>query len=434
MTVQIFKPNIELIRQQAQKAREAEKVRAEQNGFRWIDITEGDNVFRLLPPTNSKGLFFKKVCNHYFNDTAFEGKIDKQRCITQTYEDMPGAQCPICDYGDRILAQRPDMKIRRWHSPGVAYYGQAISRQDDSPVPLARLVRITQGVKNWIDQQLEAAWDQGIDITDFSRGLDINVVRTERATKKGRKMTEYKPAIASLMGPTPVLTTLPEGVTLDGAIHQIVESMYDLEQIWQYPDDETLAGINKAASDIYSHYMREAYSHPGATVQVPGTLSTPNVVAPASTLVQELPQPQVMASAVQQQLPASPPVQAQVVQQQVQQPVALPPANPQPQSVAAEAVTPQQVAQAAVALAQAEPQQIALAQAEPQPPVTQQAPTTTTTPPVSASPQTAPTDRPACWGGANPRDSGGVGYDDEDENCLMCPHELTCMDACKAGA
>lgn len=409
MSVQIFKPNIDVIRQQAQQAREAEQRRKEDSEFRWIDIVDGDNVFRLLPPTNSRGLILKRVANHYFRDTPFQGNLNKQRCLVETHDDVPGVTCPICEIGDRIKVMRPDIKIDRWHKPGISYYGQAIDRRDPTDtVPLARIVRVTPGVKNWIVQQVEQAWGQGIDITDFHQGLDINNVKGEKQTKGGKR-TEYKPAIATLMGPTPLFSQLPAGVTLEQAIGVVVESMYDLDQIWKFPDDEGIAGINKAASDIFSYYQKEAYQQPGAQVQVPGTLASnpPQAVTP-----------QTMPQAAQPQ---------QVVQPQVAQPqpqVAQPApqvAQPQPQAAQPQPQTPQQVASAAATIAQT-PVQTQIPQTQP----AQQAP--------AATQSTGPTDRPVCWGGAAQRPDGGTGYSDESEHCLMCPHELTCMDACSAGA
>lgn len=396
MAVTIYKPNIDVIRQQAEQAREAEKKRNEQGNFRWVDIVLGDNVFRLLPPTNSRGLIFKLVSNHYFHETPFKGKIDKQRCLVQMHPEVPGITCPICDIGDRILAQRPDLEIKRWHRPGTNYYGQAISRKDEAQLPLARIVRCTPGVKNWVAQQMELAWAQGIDITDFQKGLDINVVKSEKETKRGKR-TEYKPAIASLMGPTPVLTQLPQGMTLEQVIEKIVESMYDLDQIWQLPDDETIAKINKAASDIYSYYMKDMYAQPGAQVQVPGR----GFYQPSQTQSWQAPP--------QQMPPQSMPVQPEVPVTQAQMPANVSFASPQ-QS----AMTAVEAASSAVAIAMGQ-----------QPPQQQQFP--------QVPPSSGPTDRPGCWGGATPREDGGLGYDSESENCLMCAHELTCMDACKAG-
>lgn len=398
MAVTIYKPNIDVIRQQAQQAREAEQKRKEEGDFRWYTIELGDNVMRLLPPTNSRGLIFKRVCSHYFNDSPFQGKIDKKRCLVQTYEDVPNVTCPICDIGDRILAQRPDMKIDRWHRPGSAYYGQVISRKDTDPLPLAKLVRCTGGVKNWVVQQVEHAWGQGIDITDFNAGLDINIVKSEKQTKRGKR-TEYKPAIASLMGPTPVLAQLPPNVTLEQAVDRIVNSMYDLDQIWKFPEDEGIAEINKAASDIYTYYMREAYSHPGAQVQVPGTYALPQAVTP-----QQYTQPPAQGF-YQPQPPAQiPPNVSPMTTVQSPQSATPPPAQN---------VSPQDVAAAATAIAMGQQPQL---------------------PSIQPATQSSPTDRPVCWGGSSPREDGGTGYDDESEFCLMCPHELTCMDACKAGA
>lgn len=404
--VQIYKPNIDVIRQQAQHAREQEQKRKEEDGLRFLNIDEGDNVLRLLPPTNSRGLIFKRVSNHYFRDTPFQGKLNKQRCIVQTHDDVPHAQCPICDIGDRILAQRPDMKIDRWHRPGIGYFGQAVSRADQDPISLAQIVRVTPGVKNWITQQVEQAWGQGIDMTDLQAGLDINIVKGEKQTKNGKR-TEYKPSISSLMGPTPVVTSVPEGYTLDQAINKIVESMYDLDQIWKFPDDEGMAELNKAAADIYSYYTKQGYSQPGAQVQVPGTLqsATPQPQhqqpAQAQPQYQQPVQPQQPQYQTPPQQPQQPPVQQQPQYQQ-------PPVQQQSSS-------PQQVASQAASIAQ-QPQQ--------QPP--QQVPS------PAPSAQAAPTDRPACWGGAAPREDGGTGYNDDVETCLMCPHELTCLEACRS--
>jgi len=191
---------------------------------------------------------------------------------------------------------------------------------------------------------------------------------------------------------------MPQGTTFDQVKEKIVDSMYVLDDIWKYPSDEALAKTQKAAADIYSYYMKDAYSHPGATVQVPGVPSAPPV---QQTQVQGV--VEHAGQVVRQTVADVAPVTQQQAVQSVQAPQPQTQVPQQPPQTEVVTVAPTQVAQQAVAVA-------------------------------ASAVQSAPTDRPACFGGATPRKDGGVGYSDESEECLMCPHELTCMDACKVAS
>jgi len=90
---QIYKPDISEIRKQSAQAREADEERkkkgfSDDNKFRWGDIELRDkNVFRLLPPTNSRGIIFKRVCTHYFNNSPFSASLKKMICTVQSFQD-----------------------------------------------------------------------------------------------------------------------------------------------------------------------------------------------------------------------------------------------------------------------------------------------------------------------------------------------------------
>lgn len=392
MAVQIFKPNLAIIKEQAQKAREYEQARKDQSKFKWGELEVGDNIIRPLPPTNSRGILGKLVGKHYFNGTALSS-IKSKTCVAVTNEEVENAVCPICSVGDRILSQYPQLELGRWHRPGSAYFIQAVDRKDTAPT--SKIYRLTPAVYNWLVLQVETLLENGVDLTDLNQGMDVKITKIIKQTKRGER-TEYDKTLWNLTGVTPITTD-------QDTLNKILESMQNLDDIWKYPDDEGIADLNKTASDILTHFTRQQYQHPGAAVQVPGTLTQSQVQPVVAAVVT----PQVV-----QQIPqAATPVQAQpavaqpVAQVQVQ-PVAAQPALQPVAQDPAPVETPLQVAQQAAA----SPQQLQ---------------------PASSAPAT---DVPACHGGKAPRQDGGVGYDDENETCLMCPHELTCMDACKGAA
>lgn len=390
--VQLYKPDLNAIRQQAEAAREAEKNRKERNDFKWGDLKEGENHLRLLPPTNSRGVIETLVAKHYFSDTALSSIVQNHNCIAQMFAHIPNVQCRTCNTGDRLLAQMPNLEIKRWHSPGIAYYVQAVDRNEPKPVP--RLYRLTPHVKNWLSLQMEACLKDGVDITDLQQGIDIKITKTTKKTKRGER-TNYTSTLWAIKGPSPLHED-------PAVVKSILDGMIDPNQIWKYPDDAGLAELNKYASDIFSYYVKDNYAHPGAKVVVPG-VSTPQ--DQSVTEVRMPVQPVVVQSPVQVAQPVV--VQTPV---QVQQPV---------QEVKVPAV------QAAAAIA-------SIAAGNQLPLVPQKV----ITPPTAVGSRGAasPSDKPVCFGGAAPRPDGGLGYDDTSEICLMCPHELQCEDACKAAA
>lgn len=383
--VTLYKPTVEAIQEQARLAREQEEKRKQESGdILWGNIDEGSNVIRLLPPTNSRGVIAKKVVKHYFSETPFS-EHGSCRCLTGTHPEVEGVRCPIHDVADKLLAQYPELNVSRWMKPGYSCMVQAIDRKEKDPSKLAaRIYRLTPGVYNWVIMQMEELLQDGIDITDLQQGMDIKITKTveKKKTKKGsRDYTKYTPTLWSVKGPSPLHED-------QDVVQKILNSMKDLDEIWKYPDDEGIADLVKIAAEIQHYYMRKE-AKAGAQIQVPAV----QVVQPlAPQVVQQAPQP------IQQQLP-------------VQQPA------PQPQ-VVQQAETP--VVQA--------------------PPPQQQA--------VAAAPS-SPTDKPPCFGGAAPRnqhpeykegvtvDDGSndwMGYFDQSELCLMCPHEFECDDASKAKA
>lgn len=408
MAVQLYRPNLDIIRQQAQAAREQEQKRKEDKEFKWGELEEGDNIIRLLPPTNSRGILWKLVAKHYFNKMGLKD-LDSNICVAEMFSDVAGVQCATCNQGDRILAQMPQLEIKTWHKPGTSYYVQAVDRKDQKPV--ARLYRLTPHIKNWLSMQMETLLIDNIDLTDVNTGLDIKITRTTKKTKRGER-TEYTPTIWSPRGPTPI--------SPDPAVAQaVLNSMVDPDEIWKYPSDETLADISKTAATIMSYYMKESYKQPGVHVQVPG-MSTPQTPMAVAQPTPAQPAPAVPYNPVIAQ-----PVAAQAPAAPVVLPVAQPPAAvaspPRPNIPASTPAA--QVAQQIVHLAAGTPPNGGLT-IVPQQPVA---------PGVAAGTRGAsPTDKPICFGGAKPRPDGGIGYNDGSEVCLMCPHELICMDTCKA--
>jgi len=404
--VTVYKPNIQVIQQQAAEAREYEKSRKKEGGgdLAWGEIKDGENVLRVLPPTDSRGVIGKKVAKHYFNRTAVGDKIPAHLCLARTFPEELGVVCPTCEIGDKLKSQFPQLNLSGWHSPGVAYYVQAVDRLDPEARAIAKLYRFTPVIRNWFVTELESAMQKGIDLTDFQAGIDIKIVKTVSTYMKNgrqRSTTKYDKTLWSLQGPTP-LDPDPN------VVQAIVASMKDPDQIWKYPDDAKLAEYHKYAADIMSFYMKKQYETPGVMVNIPGAVSG-QVVTPQQVGMH---QPQQVPQMAQQVQP-----QTQTMQQpQVMQPQVQAAAQPTQMTIPQTAQVEQpQVAQQVM-------QQSAPMQVE------------------QTGPVGAPSDKPPCFGGAAPRSTNakfssipeemdGTGYSDESEMCLTCPSELECMTA-----
>jgi len=467
--VQIYKPTLDVLKQQAELARKQEEARKSRRGsgsgdFTWGELKEGDNILRVLPPTNSRGELGKRVETHYFFHTPLEKLVDPMRCLVTTHPDVPGVRCAIDAVGDKIKAQFPQLDITRWHRPGAYVYIQAVDRAD--PVPVAKIYKLAPAVYNWLQIQQETLMMQGVDLTDLFQGVDIKITRTVSQTKgkngKPREQTKYEKTLWSFTGLTPVAPT-------QDLVNAVVNSMKDLDAVFKYPTDEKLVEFDKGAADIYSFYVKQSFE--GNRTQVAGTFqrATPpdaGQFAPNYGLGQAI---QPTPAAVQQVIPAvaqaigmipgatfqgtagAPIVAPAAIQgfvgAQMQYPsaIAAQPMQLQAAPVQQFAQTPSvpQVAQTQPWMQQAQqvsaqPMQFqAPAQAQVQQVPAQAAPVI----PAASPQQGAPTDRPACFGGAQPRtahhlygkvqDSGGTGYSTESELCLTCKYEFACLDLCK---
>ena len=401
MPVQIYRPNLDVIREQAQKARDYENNRkgGGDSKLAWGNIEEGPNIIRPLPPTNSRGILAKKVAKHYFQGTSLKELVDHPvPCVVSMFPEVPGIGCHICSAGDRILAQFPQLDIKRWHKPGSSYYIQAVDRRDQQPV--AKLFKLSSALNNWLTLQMEALLSDGVDLTDINQGCDIRITKTIKKTKRGER-TEYDKTLWNLKGLTPLHAD-------PSVVEAILSSMVNPEEIWKFPDDEAIMGFAKVAADIQSFYMKDQYAHKGASLQLPGQRSVPAAVS----------HPQSQGMYQPSYAPHTPPPSNGSVT--VKSPA------PAPQPVVEDVVA--KTAQKIVAVAQ----QAAPVQA---PPVHAPAPSVPRMQPQQARLQMAgsgsPSDRPVCFGGKAPRPDGGIGYDDSSEVCLMCPAELTCADACR---
>jgi len=188
--------------------------------------------------------------------------------------------------------------------------------------------------------------------------------------------------------------------------------MKDLDHVFMYPDDEKISEINKAANNLYSHFVRQTAQQ--NQVQVPGSYVQPQQqqqqqqqqqvqaqVAPGQTVLSnaEVIPIQLKEPLQQAQLIQQPQQQVQLIQQPKQQIQQL----PQKQS---EQINP-------VEQCTAMPQHLF----------------NHLTGGVQPDQVGAPTDRPSCFGGKAPRTDGGMGHD-ETEACLTCKYEFPCIDSC----
>ena len=369
-------------------------------------MQEGVNIFRVRPPTNSRGLIARRVGKHWFGDTSLAKLFEKPlQCLTATHADVEGVVCPIHAAGDRLLAQHPQLKLNRWLNEGNTYQVQVYMKEqggeDVSGTHQAGFLRLSGAVHNWLVMEMEDALKRGAWIADLEAGIDVKVTKTTKKVKgrggKPRSQTNYEKSLWNLTGPTPL--------HVDPAVRELIlGSMKNPDEIWKYPEDEKLAELNEASTKIINFYTKKVAEEQVGVGGMVGIV-TPQTLAdtPAGHLLggQQIDVAKQTFGPVadgEEVIEGTVEVHGQVVAQTT----AI--VNPKPALPIADQPAPQVV----------------------QPQVAQ--PT-----PVQQGSEPTPQDRPACFGGAVSRNDGvdpEIGYNEEAEVCLMCKYELSCMDTC----
>lgn len=398
MAVTFYKPDVDVLKAQAEAARKASEEKKRGNDLLWARWATGDNILRLLPSTNTRGELGKKVSKHKFSDAM--QKITGVKDVICVLE-MFGQTCKIHDTADKLAAMNPTLDLDRWAAPTTHWFMPGYPRDDADHPASSLLYRFTPTMRNWVViTQEQILIKHGIDITSLDKGLDIKVSMSEAKSKGGKGFIKYDCSIWSPTGPCPLHS--------DPAFSQaIIDSVQDVDLIWKIPDDEKHGEILAVAAKIESFYMRKLSAHNAPATN--GAVWTPPVSQAATS-----PSP-AAASAVThspQVAPQSVPTPPQIdfsgygFSSQVESnvvPLPQPPSIPKSQlhSVPQQAVTPVAISPHAV-------------------------------------PPRSPIDKPQCFGGAAPRNDAakakepdtGIGYCPDSEVCLLCKFELSCMELC----
>lgn len=232
----VHRPNMDYVKQEAERiAKTSKEGGGKIKRYEW---KPGDNIFRLLPCWAAHGRIFRKESEHW---ELMPGK-EHFPCILDTWPSKTD-RCPICDAIDKLLAMFPDLTLKR-QMPAAKYAVNVIDRaaQDEG----VQIVRFTPAMYNWVVTEMNTTAG---DVTDIEHGIDLKVVlkMKKRRTGKGEQK-EYVPSWI------PRQTALNED---DDTVAAWLSSLFDLERIKPYPDDEKIGGIHKQASAMMAYYTKK---------------------------------------------------------------------------------------------------------------------------------------------------------------------------------
>lgn len=235
MQVTVHRPNMEAVKT------EAARIRAEgdYSGDRDLEFYEwktGQNNLRLLPPWSAKGLIFKKVLKH------FEIPPEKQIFTCQhTWPDKFDL-CLSCEALDKVQAQFPEADLGRQRST-PNYYANVIDRDDEEKG--VQLCRFSSSVYNWIMLQLDNP--KIGDITDYEKGYDLVIDKTEKRRKGGGTYVKY--TCSFIPGASPLHES-------DEAVTTWLTNLFDLDKVFRPLTDEEVSDMQGAASRMLIYYQR----------------------------------------------------------------------------------------------------------------------------------------------------------------------------------
>lgn len=233
----VHKPNMDYVRQEAERI-----AKAKQDGgggkiqrYEWKD---GDNVFRLLPCWAAHGRIFRKEAEHW---ELLPGK-EHFPCILETWPSKAD-RCPICEAIDKLLALFPELSLSR-QEPAAKYAVNMIDRSEESKG--VQIVRFTPALYNWVTNEMNTTAG---DVTDIEHGIDLKVVLKLKKRRSGKgEQKEYTPS------------WIPRQVPLsddDELVAKWLGGLIDLDKIKPYPDDEKIGAIHKQASAMMSYYTKK---------------------------------------------------------------------------------------------------------------------------------------------------------------------------------
>lgn len=320
-------------------------------------VTAGTHVVRVLPPYSSEGLLGVKTWDIWnVPDPEKPGESTKHVCVEMTFPER-GVRCPIIEVMQRYQGAGLDAFFEKLKPSPNAYMNVLVRSTvninlEKYPVdPMLATIMQTQHLT--LDFVYSKCMDADYgNITDPMSGRDLKLTKQVKNQKTSYER-EVKPSVSPLFAD-------------QQQIQMALDSMYNLSEIYKFPDDRIFGRIIKSAQLLEDKikYLLSASAPP----QVPVSNMPPQqqfaqqyAQQPVQNTFDSFPNPSVAAPNTyqqpQQQFVAQPPV-AQV--------------QPQPTPTAAPYVAPSQPVQQQV-FPQQDPVSVSgQVQMQPPPPVVQQ--------------------------------------------------------------
>lgn len=234
--MQIFKPNMDFFKQEAERinSQKSENGLPPLNWYEW----KKNNTLRILPAFNSRGFWFKKVSKHY-------NVVPKNSSVPCYLATWPGESdyCPQCDEMEKIQRKFPEADLSRMN-PGSYYYVNAIDRDNEDAGVF--IVRLTPKVYNWL--VIQVTNPKIGDITDYENGVDITIDVNEKPRKDGKKYVDYKTGMIPNRGPI---------FDNDDKMAATLDNLPDLDKIFKFPSDEKIVEHTKISKAMSSFLLKK---------------------------------------------------------------------------------------------------------------------------------------------------------------------------------
>lgn len=234
----IHKPDWNIINAEADRIEKESHERGDFPELQFLNLVEGNNIVRILPPYNATGRIFRRVVQHW------ELPPDKRGfyCLVGTWPDDTDT-CYVCDMLEKVSAKFPTAKLGR-QGPASKYRVNVISRTDEDKG--TQILRCPESVYNWVIIQMRMP--QVGDVTDIENGIDLNIVKEVTKRKDGKTQIRYKPSW--IPRPSPLSSD-------DELVAKWSDGIFDLDRITKYPSDEKLGAMHSYAMKSKAYYMKK---------------------------------------------------------------------------------------------------------------------------------------------------------------------------------
>lgn len=270
----IFKPNMQVMSEEAARAK-AHMGSRETRDIVWFDWEEeghngsdGWNYLRMLPPWSEAGKIGFLVYTWRLPHTQ-----EKVRHLMATWPDK-GVEDPVETVIKKLLVEYPHLKDDIAEiKPKINAFCNVIDRKDEDAGP--KLARLPISVYNWFQREMDAFMRRGIDPTDPEQGIDFRV-------KKSSKIDGwYDYSFFGQITKDGFIPSLSPLHTDPAVVERWLDSLWDIDKIFRFPDDATLAKYQDIADGLLIHFEREARKSVARPPERPAKLRTPVIANPS---------------------------------------------------------------------------------------------------------------------------------------------------------